>query len=372
MKFDPVLASKTLPVDPDQGRRHPHTFIVKGGLHYLRGNDLPYFSLTYTEHRQGFPNQEESDGAGHKVILQHFPQFADLATLHLSDIDGVPTGAEANGWYQLAGALGGFGEKYHAGNNKGNYPLSASQLDPTKLWRTTEYRYPTHEECLESFARHCRIRIKEAKQIRADVTASHEKVNDFGFFTMVAPDITEVRARWAAICDGMRPRWQTEARSCILNHRLQVYGDPWEGDCLPSSPPRSLPDDCTAPEQTYIDHWGITSTATPTDSNPNMNDGSDMNHWRVTLHCGRRKMTTYYSMGSGHGGREPTAQEVIDCIAQDGASVENAEGFEEWARDIGYDTDSRRAHRTYVICKRQTERLQKFLGAERYTELMGG
>lgn len=379
MKSDPILVSKTLPAG--EGRKHPHTFRVEGGLHYLKGNDAPYFALIYTEHRQGFPSQEESGGCNPDSILQHFPQFADLAALHLSDINGVPTHAESNGWYQLAGALGGFGEEYHAGNSKQNFPLPASRIDPAKPWQTTEHRLPTREECLESFARHCRIPIEEAQAIVAEVDLlnwqrgnhwERRRREDPGH---VATYLANCRTRWAAICESMRPRWQAEANACILRHRLQVYGDPWAGPvpaCLSTQPPAGEVACEPEPEQTYIDRWGITSTATPADRNPNMDGGREMDHWRVVLRLERRKMTTYFSLGSGHGGREPTAQEVIDCIARDAASVDSARSFEEWAQDSGYNPDSRKAHKTFMICRRQGERLQKFLGVDHYAELMGG
>ena len=109
MKNNPILA-----VTSYRAHRVSMTVKAEGGLHYIGGNAKPYFSLTYTEHRKGFPNQCQSFGADHSKILKYWPRFADLAALHLSDIDGVPTHAEANGWYWLAGALpGNAGQEYH-------------------------------------------------------------------------------------------------------------------------------------------------------------------------------------------------------------------------------------------------------------------
>jgi hypothetical protein len=106
----------------------------------------------------------------------------------------------------------------------------------------------------------------------------------------------------------------------------------------------------------------ITATATPTDRNPNMNDGETMAHWRVTLRRpGNHKMTVYFSMGSGHHGKAPEAADVLDCLASDAAGIENAQSFEDWCGEYGYDTDSRKAFRTFNVCKREAERLRKFL-----------
>jgi hypothetical protein len=195
MYRDPILASRNRPAGTD-GYRVPLVFIVEGGLHNIRGNHAPYFSLTYTQHRRGFPNQCYSGGAGHDAILALFPQYADLAALHLSDIDGVPMHAEANGWYQLAGALGGAGERYHGGNDEA---------------------YGRPADPLGAFARHCRITIEEAEAIRDAV----------GWWRGHSPDGWKAaRAQWGGIMEAMRPRWKAEAEACIARHHLRVYGDP--------------------------------------------------------------------------------------------------------------------------------------------------
>jgi len=193
---DPILAARTLPAGTD-GYRVPLTFVVEGDLHYIKGNHAPYFSLTYTQHRKGFPNQCYSGGAGHDVILRYFPRFADLAALHLSDIDGAPMHAEANGWYWLAGALGGADERYHGGSS-----------DESK----------SESECLAIFAKHCRISLGEADRLRAEVQAEHDN-NPDGW--------KAARETWALRMDDMRPRWKAEAETAIARHNLRVYGDPW-------------------------------------------------------------------------------------------------------------------------------------------------
>lgn len=192
----PILAARSLPAGTD-GYRVPLTFRVEGGLHYLRGNHAPYFSLTYTQHRKGFPDQCYSGGAGHDEIVRLFPRFADLAALHLSDMDGVPMHAEANGWHWLAGALGGAGERYHGGNS--TPPLS-------------------RDECLAIFARHCRITLAEADTLRREVMDEY----------LHNPDGWQAaRAVWALRMDDMRPRWKAEAEAAIARYGLVVYGDQW-------------------------------------------------------------------------------------------------------------------------------------------------
>lgn len=209
MRHNPILAAKTIPAGRD-GYKVARTFRVQGGLHYIKSNGSPYFSLTYTSHRKGFPNQCWSGGAGHDKIEKHFPgRFTDLAALHLSDIDGAPMYGEANAWYDLAGYFGGMGEQYHVGNSERHFPITP----PTdKPWKDTEYRKPTREECLAIFARHVRLPIEEARAL-AD---------------RLPPTPKEMRAALRQEIDAMRPRWKQEAQACIARHSLKVYGDEWQ------------------------------------------------------------------------------------------------------------------------------------------------
>ncbi len=117
--------------------------------------------------------------------------------------------------------------------------------------------------------------------------------------------------------------------------------------------------------QALIERTGITLTAKPTSHNPAMGD-KDMDHWRVTLRRPdpRRQFTLVFSMGRGHNGAEPKADEVLDCLASDAAGYENTTGFEDWAEYYGYDTDSRSAERTYRAVERETHRLSRFMGDE--------
>lgn len=87
----------------------------------------------------------------------------------------------------------------------------------------------------------------------------------------------------------------------------------------------------------------------------------DCHPWTVTLRYQGRQMTVPFYMGPAlcH---EPTAREVLECLASDACGVENARSFEEWADDLGFDPDSRKAERTFRACERQTAKLRRLLG----------
>lgn len=119
----------------------------------------------------------------------------------------------------------------------------------------------------------------------------------------------------------------------------------------------------------FISQNRISMTAEWTDHNPNM-DSRDMDHWKVTLRMGKARMTTYFSMGYGHNGKQPEAADVLSCLADDSAGVENAGDFEGFCSEFGYDTDSRKAEKTYKACQHSAARLKKFLGDDLYQSLL--
>lgn len=122
----------------------------------------------------------------------------------------------------------------------------------------------------------------------------------------------------------------------------------------------------------FVERFNVRASVDYAGANPNMENDDwarSANHYRVVLRVGRRSMTTYYSMGSAHT-NEPGAADVLDSLASDAAGVQYARDFNDWAADYGYDTDSRRAHRTYQTIVRQGARLQRLLGLDAYQALL--
>ena len=122
--------------------------------------------------------------------------------------------------------------------------------------------------------------------------------------------------------------------------------------------------------QQFIATNKITLTADWADSNPHMIDSQNMDHWKVTLRRGRKRLTVYFSMGYAHNGKPPQADDVLDCLASDSAGHDNARDFENWAAEYGYDTDSRKAEKIYRVVERQAAKLNVFLGDDLYNELL--
>jgi hypothetical protein len=123
----------------------------------------------------------------------------------------------------------------------------------------------------------------------------------------------------------------------------------------------------------FIRSARITMTADRADDNPHMQDSHEMDHWRCILRANgdqRRRLTVPFSMGRGHNGAAPELADVLDCLASDSAGLENARDFEDWCGEYGYDTDSRKAERTYRTVQRQAKKLRAFLGDDAYKALL--
>jgi len=222
-RTNPTLAVRSIP----SGRSYALAMRVVGGLHYMKGNAAPYFSLTADVHRKGFPNQCQSFGCQHGLILEWYPRFADLAALHLCDIDGAPTHAVENGWYSLAGCVAPELARYHAGNGERNFPIAPPANKP---WKTTEHRRPTRDECLDLFADYWRLTHNEAVTIAERVKSAVDG-EDAVFQALTGKAYAPEAAAKAVLqdeADRLRPRWKAEADACITAHGLVVYGDPWE------------------------------------------------------------------------------------------------------------------------------------------------
>ncbi len=93
-------------------------------------------------------------------------------------------------------------------------------------------------------------------------------------------------------------------------------------------------------------------------------------YWTVRLTYKGRRMATPFHMGSGHSG-EPTAAQVLSCLISDNESVKGARNFSEWAADMGWDDDSRRAESTFKACQALGAKVERLLGADyqQYSDL---
>lgn len=79
----------------------------------------------------------------------------------------------------------------------------------------------------------------------------------------------------------------------------------------------------------------------------------------VRLHYQGRVLETRYQMGLGHD-KPPKPGDVLNCLILDASGVDQP--FEDWASDLGYDPDSRKAEAVYRACQDTRYKLRDLLG----------
>jgi hypothetical protein len=103
---------------------------------------------------------------------------------------------------------------------------------------------------------------------------------------------------------------------------------------------------------------------------PGRTDNANVNPWTVVLKMGRKQLTVPFFTGKLVE-REPSAEDVLDCLSMDASGVENAGSFGAWADEYGYGMgDVEKAEKVYNLCVKQSRKLQKFLGDDLYQELL--
>lgn len=91
-------------------------------------------------------------------------------------------------------------------------------------------------------------------------------------------------------------------------------------------------------------------------------DGWEHNAYTLELLSkGDQSMTIPWRQGMGIT-HEPELSDVLEALLSDAAGYDNAQDFEDWASEYGYDTDSRKAEKVYKSVGEQTEQLRDLLG----------
>ena len=87
----------------------------------------------------------------------------------------------------------------------------------------------------------------------------------------------------------------------------------------------------------------------------------EAHNYRVTLRYRRRRMSVDFFMGQANTS-EPTAEGVLDCLLSDCQAGDQT--FDEFCSELGYDSDSRKAHDTWQACAETAPKLRRLLGTD--------
>lgn len=186
------------------GYAHGSIITITAQAYHLQGNKHPHFSVT-CDVKEPRRRHISAGGCMHEDAVKIWPAIRPIIALHLANADdGEPMHAEANGWYWMAGALGGAGERYHGGNSERQH------------WKNGEFagfRLSTPDECLEVFAELMRISLDEAQALREKLRPllKNRPVESIGH-----PAIGRAAKKALAIwVSEQRSRWQKEAEAGI-------------------------------------------------------------------------------------------------------------------------------------------------------------
>lgn len=122
--------------------------------------------------------------------------------------------------------------------------------------------------------------------------------------------------------------------------------------------------------QSFLNANRVRFNAEWTDENPHISDMvAGSSHYKCTIKSGSKQLTVYFSQSPAIY-REPTAKDILGCLAMDAAGFENSRGFEEWCAEYGYNTGSRKAEKIYHAIEKQTNDLKRVFGVEQYEALL--
>jgi hypothetical protein len=175
------VVRKTQYLEAD-GYHPPGETIVATAQLTIIARQAPYFSLTGEIRRYG---HVDCCGCIHDEILRHWPDLEIIRRLHLAYSNtGEPMHGYANGWYWLAGALDGLGDRYHGDSDK--------------------HQRRTPEECIKILADHLRMDVAGARFIVETIGKYHE-----------GNSLHVARYIWNQMYTEMLPRFREEAKAGV-------------------------------------------------------------------------------------------------------------------------------------------------------------
>lgn len=129
-----------------------------------------------------------------------------------------------------------------------------------------------------------------------------------------------------------------------------------------------MPDDDRA---FILDAMGVKFSAVHVISRPDglMDDmPAGSTHWRVMIQRSGAELVTHYSMGPAHTDA-PELPGVLWSLLMDTDGLEYSDTFEEWASNLGYDEDSRKAEKIYKACQETQSRLALLFESSELSDL---
>lgn len=135
-----------------------------------------------------------SCGCLHENILKSRPDLQPLVDLHLSDLDGVPTYAEENGFFWLAAAAG-IEQKY----------------GPEQSPETCFKYFCNHVRQGEYYVETLIAEIKEAYQKGKDSIATSDVITPYARAAQRIAGVAFAKKAWSEEMQKLLPQWKRDA-----------------------------------------------------------------------------------------------------------------------------------------------------------------
>lgn len=194
---DKIIAKVILTAPASKGYRGQ--IIATASAEQYGGNSHPHFSVTGEISTPAERNKGDFQTGGciHDEILKAFPFLAPLVALHLSNSDnGEPMHAEANGFYWLAGAFGGFGEEYHGGSgNDGKDVATCLDYAASTLRISKDDAQHLGEACAIAYKTGCNS-VASSEEVTKAAQREQAKAGNIAARNVFHTFIVSQRDRW--------------------------------------------------------------------------------------------------------------------------------------------------------------------------------
>lgn len=338
---------------PDGKERHR----VTTGIEWILGQHANFRFSLETERRQGQRWAEGGWGRDEDLVKKYFPELLELSKWSTCDEHGTPMHYMENSTYWFKEAL----DKLN--DDKESAEQAYAHFRNTCLCGTLPDDNDSLDWCRFDKLRDCRDRVGEViawlsnrlpklQAMFKDLIAKHGLFKERGKEKLPSP-----QQIWHMVEGDGYPR-----RKEWLEY---PKADDWLSDVIKVCG-LAVKDIVVVPENPTM----YRSSKEPEKK-------SDSIHYHLTLVGPKGEMTLYFTMGSGHrmrlsgstsddreGPRPPNVRDVVHALLSDTESINACHDFEDWADEMGFDSDSRSAERTYNICLEQDKKLHRILGKQ--------
>jgi hypothetical protein len=122
--------------------------------------------------------------------------------------------------------------------------------------------------------------------------------------------------------------------------------------------------------QEFMAHWGITGRATKITTTYEGKKKGEAT-WRQGTFELMLDGVVYKAVASWKStDPEPDVPSILNDLRSMSLSCDNAADFDAWAKDLGYDNDSRAAENSYYARCTETRKLERWLGLGRFRMLL--